>query len=410
MRIFGLEINKARSVENISKPRPSQADIYNNYVKQKTQIYRISKDVGDYKTAVIAAENWMNPQRYLLYQIYRNIEIDAHLTAVLQQRKNLTLSKTFKFVDKEGEETKVETNIFAQTWFREFLNHSLDSIAWGHSLIQFKDIKDNQITGVELIPRQFVKPELHIVAQTWTDITGNDYMESPWKEWCISVGESHDFGLYMKAAPLLIWKQAALGAWAEYQEVFGNPMRYLKTNVLDAATKASGIDMMENMGSSTWAVIDTNDELIISESSQSDAFQVFDQMINRVNSEISKLFLGQTGTTDEKSFVGSAEVQERTLEAYGKNDEHFILSVINDKLLPLLKNLGITFPEGSKVAVSEKEDLTTVEKSTIMLGLINSGKYKVKPDYIDDNFDIEVEEVEEPKETDTVSKIKSYYE
>lgn len=57
MRIFGLEINRLKPVDNISKARPTQADIYNNYVKQKTQIYRISKDVGDYKTAVIAAEN-----------------------------------------------------------------------------------------------------------------------------------------------------------------------------------------------------------------------------------------------------------------------------------------------------------------------------------------------------------------
>lgn len=410
MRIFGLEINRLKPVDNISKARPTQADIYNNYVKQKTQIYRISKDVGDYKTAVIAAENWMNPQRYLLYQIYRNIEIDSHLTAVLQQRKNLTLSKSFRFIDKKGEEIEDKDGLLKQTWFRHFLNYSLDSLAWGHSLIQLKDIVNNTITGVELIPRQFVKPELHIVSQTWTDITGNDYLESPFKEWCISVGDSHSLGLYMKAAPLIIWKQAALGAWAEYQEVFGSPMRYLKTNVLDAATKQSGIDMMENMSSATWAVIDTNDELIVSESSKADAFRVFDEMINRVNSEIAKLFLGQTGTTDEKSYVGSAEVQERILESYEENDEHFILSVINDELIPKLKALGIQIPEGAKVSASEKEELTVLERSNIMLELVKTGKYHVDPEYVKDNFNIELEEVEEPKETDVVAKIKSYYE
>ena len=297
-----------------------------------------------------------------------------------------------------------------QTWFRHFLNYSLDSLAWGHSLIQLKDIVNNTITGVELIPRQFVKPELHIVAQTWTDITGNDYLESPFKEWCISVGDSHSLGLYMKAAPLIIWKQAALGAWAEYQEVFGSPMRYLKTNVLDAATKQSGIDMMENMSSATWAVIDTNDELIVSESSKADAFRVFDEMINRVNSEIAKLFLGQTGTTDEKSYVGSAEVQERILESYEENDEHFILGVINDELIPKQKALGIQIPEGAKVSASEKEELTVLERSNIMLELVKTGKYHVDPEYVKDNFNIELEEVEEPKETDVVAKIKSYYE
>lgn len=410
MRILGLEISRAKAVQNVDVTRPNKADIYNNYVKQKTQIYRISKDVGDYKTAVISAENWMNPQRYLLYQIYRNIEIDAHLTAVLQQRKNLTLSKSFRLVDAKGEEIKQDENILSQFWFRYFLDCALDSIAWGHSLIQLGDIKENRVTNIELIPRQFVKPELHIVAQTWTDITGNDYNESPFKEWCISVGDPHSFGLYMKAAPLIIWKQAAMGAWAEYQEVFGSPMRYLKTNVLDAATKASGIDMMENMGASTWAVIDTNDELIVSESSASDAFRVFDEMINRVNSEISKLFLGQTGTTDEKSFVGSAEVQERILETYEKNDEHFILHIVNSELLPRLKALGILIPDGARVAASEKEDLTPKERSEILVNLINTGKYTAEPKYIKENFNLEVEEVEEEKEVNTAAKIKAYYE
>ena len=40
--------------------------------------------------------------------------------------------------------------------------------------------------------------------------------------------------------------------------------------------------------------------------------------------------LGQTGTTAEKAFVGSAEVHERILQSYGENDEHFIERVIDN--------------------------------------------------------------------------------
>jgi len=412
IKIFGRELSWNKPVQNVDVKRPAQADIYNNYVKLKTQIFRTSKDIGDYKTAVIVAENWLNPQRYLLYQVYKNIIIDSHLTAVMQQRKNLTLSKEFCVLKKDGTVDEERTKLLKATWFKSFLNEALESQFWGHSLIQFNDIVKDQFTSIELIPRQFVKPELHIVTQDWTALTGNDYLEEPYKSWCISIGEPLDLGLLMKAAPLIIWKQAALGAWAEYQEVFGSPIRYLKTNVLDAATKASGIDMMEQMGSSSWAVIDTNDELVITEQSRSDAFRVFDEMINRVNSEISKLFLGQTGTTDEKSFVGSAEVQERTLDTYGEADVHFIESILNDKLVPFAKNLGVNLVEdGGRIVTTEDEELTTKEKSVILIDLLKTGKYHADPEYIKNNFGVEVEEIEEEnaESMNMAEKLKNYY-
>jgi Protein of unknown function (DUF935). len=59
---------------------------------------------------------------------------------------------------------------------------------------------------------------------------------------------------------------------------------------------------------------DTDDLIELVESNRSDAYNVFDMMIQRCNSEISKLILGQTGTLDEKAYVGSAEVQERVLK------------------------------------------------------------------------------------------------
>lgn len=412
MKIFGYEIKKTQAqVQNVDVKRPNRSDIYNNFVTVKAQIMRSSKDIGDFKAAVISAENWLNPQRYLLYEVYKNIIIDSHLTACIEQRKNLTLSKDFCVVNAEGEKDEEKTKLIKATWFRSFLDLSLESKVWGHSLIQFNDVVRDQFTSIELIPRQYVKPELHIVTQDWTGTTGNDYLAEPFKNWCISVGESHDLGLLMKAAPLIIWKQAALGAWAEYQEVFGSPIRYLKTNVLDAATKQSGIDMMENMGASAWAVIDTNDELVISEQSKSDAHKVFDEMIQRVNSEIAKLILGQTGTTDEKAHVGSAEVHERILAAIAESDEHFIESILNDKLVPFMRNLGIDIGEGNRIKASEDEELTVKEKSTILIELLKTGKYHVDPEYIKYQFGIEVEEVEEEENepTEIEKKLKNYY-
>jgi hypothetical protein len=109
------------------------------------------------------------------------------------------------------------------------------------------------------------------------------------------------------------------------------------------------------------AVMNTDDQIEFLESSRQDAHQVFNELIARCNSELSKLFLGQTATMDEKSFVGSAEVQERVLMQYAELDEHFIEGVLNYQLIPFLINLGFKL-EGCKIESEEGEDLPILDK------------------------------------------------
>lgn len=52
--------------------------------------------------------------------------------------------------------------------------------------------------------------------------------------------------------------------------------------------------------------------------------------------EISMLVNGQTGTADEKSYVGAAEVHERILNKYTLARLQRIQRVINDQLIPFL--------------------------------------------------------------------------
>lgn len=392
--------------------RKRQAMIYNQNDIKRYNLYRQSKDVGGYKVAVQAAETWQSPQRYLLYQIYRNIEIDAHLTSCVEQRKGLILSKEFYVVGQDGKVNEEKTKLIKNSWFKEFVNLALDSEYWGHSLIQFGDIVDDKFKEVCLVPRHYVKPELHIVTDTYTDLVGRDYLTPPWNRWTISIGDPYSLGLYLKAAPLIIWKQAALGAWADYQESYGSPFRYLKTNVRDEATRQSGVDMMADFGANQYGVFDIEDEVQFLESNKQDAHNVFNEMIKQVDSQISKLILNQTGTSDEKSFTGSAEVHERVLMMLQEKLEDFIENVLNDQLVPFMRNLGLDIGEGNKIEASESEELSTQEKGDIAIELIKSGKYKISPEDIEALFGLKVEEVEpvDPKTTtSTAEKLKNLY-
>ena len=391
---------------NLDVKRPIKSDPYSRYVTWKTQIYRASKDVGDFKRAVMCAEDWQNPQRYELYQIYRNIEIDAHLTSCVEQRKNLILSKNFNVVGPDGKINEEKTKLIRGPWFKEFISLSMDSENWGYSLIQFGEIKNDQFTSVELIPRQFVKPEFGIVTKMWTDIQGNKYLEPPFSNWCMGVGDPCSLGLYMKAAPLIIWKQGALGAWADYQESYGSPIRFMKTNVSDEKTRDDAEEMMRNFGVNQWAVVDTEDDVQLLEGNKTDAHKVFDELIKQIDSQISKLYLNQTGTTDEKAFSGSAQVHERVLERIEEKLEYWVENLLNHKLAPFMKNLGLDIGEGSVIVAGEAEEISAIDRAKMVVDLIKTGMYKVAPQILEEEYGIKLEAIEN---VDNTQNIQNYY-
>lgn len=387
MEIFGRHI-PFTEIKNASANRPSEADIRRFTQQPNQQVIRIRQDIGKWRVALQVAESVINPQRYQLYQLYKDVVLDAHLTACIQQRKNLTLSKSYKVVDSAGNEVEKKTAIIRSKWFWDFMDLALDSKFYGFSLVQFGDLLNDSFKTVELVPRIYVKPELHIVTETWGAQTGKDFLESPFKEWTIGVGYPNDLGLLAKAAPLIIWKKNALGAWSEFQEVFGSPVRIGKTNVRDNATRSNMENFLKNMGNTSYAVIDTEDIIDLVETNRTDAHGVFDMLIQRVNSEIAKLILGQTATTDEKSFVGSAEVQERVLANYAELDERFIEGVLNYQLIPLLNGLGMGF-EGLKIESEDDEELTLQEAIKVDAEIMKY--FDVDPAYILEKYGTPVE-------------------
>ena len=394
MKILGFNI--PFTIQNKDEKTPKEALVSKEYVPLQVAIQRTTNDMSNYKNGVVYAENILSPQRYTLYQVYQGVVIDAHLSACIEQRKNLILSKKFKVVNKSGEVNEVKTELLNKKWFYDFNSNALDSMYWGYSLIQFKDLVKDEFESVELVPRQYVKPEFHIVTATFTDTEGLDYTKDPYKKWVIGVGEVRDLGLLMKAAPLIIWKKNALGAWAEFQNIFGVPARIGKTNLKDPDTMKNMVNMLANWGLSQYGVFGKDDIVELIESSNSDAFEVFDKMIERVNSEISKLILGQTSTISEKSFVGSAEVHERVLNNYAERDEQFIESVHNYQLVPFLKNFGL-LSEGDYIEGDDAEEISKTEKNKLIIEFLKTGKYTIPAEYIQEELDIPVEVAETPE-------------
>ena len=184
---------------------------------QRTTDALTRKDIADWRSAWQMAINVDSPNRKKLYDIYRDVEVDAHLSGCVAQREGFVMAKSFKLVDPNGKENEYAQHYFDQAWFKRLCRLILDSRYWGHSLIELGDVVTDGdgcpcYSQVALIPRKHVIPEYGRVitdlGQDWT--TGIDYHEPPFSEWLIEAGQPDDLGLYLKAAQHTIPKKNML--------------------------------------------------------------------------------------------------------------------------------------------------------------------------------------------------------
>lgn len=410
MKFFGLDINFSKA-ENKVQTTPKDAYIKNT-IKVPQQVYRITTDLANYKSAVQSAESIYNPQRYQYYQLCQQAMLDPHVTACVTQLKNRLLRSEFNVYNKDGKEDEEKSKIFKAKWFQDYLSDVWDKKLYGHSLIQVEDvIKVNgveQFKEAELVPRIYVKPELSIVTANYADLKGVSYYDEPYRNWCIPVGKKRDLGLLLKIIPLTIWKKNALGAWAEFMERFGVPTVIGKTDAHDKVSQDNMQSFLQKISVSYWGMFGKDDEIDVIETGKADAYQVFDKMIDRCNTEISKLILGQTGTTDEKSFVGSAEVHERILKSLCDADLQEIYTINNTQLIPLMNNLGFGL-EGYYLDVEQEDEFDLEQKSKFDVELLKTGKFTFKPEYIKEKYGTEVIPVVEPKDNGIKNALEDLY-
>jgi len=416
MEIFGREIKLPFSGEkeyvsifNVSRKQPDVVREIKRVAVPRV-LPRRKQDIGTWRKATIAAERLLHPNRTQLLTLYKDVDLDAHLTAIIQVRKNAILGSEFIVVDEKGETDDKKTALLQKKWFRKFVDLSLDSKWWGYSLIQFGDLENDVFEDVHLCPRHFVKQEKSLIVEHLALNEGVNYEEEePYKDWYIGVGEKRDLGLYLKAAPHVMWKRDAMGSSSEFLEIYGAPIRILKTDTKDAPTRADAENMLKQMGSSAWGVIDHTDDLELhSGNTSSSNDKLFDTPIIRANSEMSKLILGQTGTTDEKSFTGSAVVHEKILGSVKDSDVKFIEDVFSRQLVPLMNAQGMGF-ENRTIKIKEDDALTLEQKSKIDLELLDH--YDIEPEYIEQTYGVPVKEKqpEEGSPKDIQNQLKKIY-
>lgn len=176
----------------------------------------------------------------------------------------------------------------------------------GILLMQF--YKNKQWIDYDLIPRKHADPVRKIILRHQTDITG-----TPWDEYAdlLFVGDADNLGLLAKAAPWVIYKRNTTADWAQFSEVFGMPIQEYIYETDDDDARQRAIDDATNAGSLAVFIHAKDTELQLKESgNKTGTADLYERLCERCNNEISKLFLGNTLTTE------SSDKGTQALEPY----------------------------------------------------------------------------------------------
>ncbi len=389
---------------------------------QRTTDALTRRDLGDWRKAWQLAINVDSPNRQHLYDIYRDVDVDLHLSGCIQQREGFVMARSFKLVNEKDQEDEEAAKYFNTPWFKQLMKHALDANYWGHSLIELgnpiTDINGRMTyDGVVLIPRKHVIPEYHRViidlGQDWH--TGIDYHEAPLSDWYIEVGQSDSLGLFLKAATQAIPKKNALAFWDTFAEIFGMPMRIARTNTRDDKERKRMEKMMSDMGTEGWGIFQEGTEIEVVESSKGDAFNVYDKRIDRANSELSKLIIGQTMTIEDGSSLSQSETHLEVFQNLVEADCDMLRDIINNQLIPRMIKHG--FPlQGIHFDWDYSVDYTPEQQKAYEELVLNN--YEVDPKYFIEKYNMPVGErrtvqpvavPQQPKEEDNTKQQNAHH-
>lgn len=349
------------------------------------------KDLDSWVKARQRAINQEAPRRDLLLKLYNDVRLDSHISGIWENgRLNKLLALEYRILDvKAGESDEELTALFNASWFFEFMELCLESKLYGHSLIEFGQIEQDKVSGLTVIPRQHVVPEFGVYLKNPSDSKGIAYRDTPLMDYIVEVGKPKDLGLLLKAAPHFLYKKNASIAWSEYTELFGMPMRIGKINGKDKQALDRMESLLRDLGSASYAAFQEGEEVEFIESTRGDAYKVYDKLLERSNSELSKLFVGQTMTTEvgKNGSRAQGEVHERVLDDVTASDRRFIEAIVNDKLFPMLQKHGWKL-EGKRFEYPEMKGIDILWNRAIAM----APHAMLDIDWMNEKFDIKLVE------------------
>ena len=376
--------NKNRLKKPPAQPARQRAGLVRKIVPKA--ISRVRKDLDSWRRALRQADSVERPRRRELMDLYADVMLDALLTSQTEQRIGRTLSAEFNLKNTASKADEEATRRLSEAvWFPLLLRYMLESVFYGHSLVELS-VSETGDVDARLIPRQNVVPESGLFLYDSSADRGDYYRElREYGTYILEFGSPGNYGLLNKAVPHALFKKFAHACWSELCEIYGIPPRYIKTNTQDPAMLDRAEEMLRDMGSAAYFIIDTTEEFQFAKGADTNG-DVYNNLISLCNSEMSLLVSGaQIGQDTKNGNRSKEEVAIGQLKKYVTSDKRQVEDWMNSAVLPALSRIGF-LPDGLRFSFNSEEDTGELWNRTAQARQY----YEIDPAWIKDKFGIAI--------------------
>ena len=338
---------------------------------------RKSYDVGMWRTALQSADK---DKVKTLYELFDDLLIDGVLADAVDKRISAVTNAALTFQDEGGMDIPEITDLIGTSAFEQLLETIMYARFWGRSGGEFDFSVENGFLFSEIDPKH-INLANHQILINDTDETGIDYTAD---DHLLVLGKRSNFGLFLKTAPLVIWKRGGFGDYAQWLELFGMPQRIGKYSSYDTESRVALEAALENAGSAPWVVVPKETDIEQTNLIGNSTGSAHADFIKQCNTEILITILGQTMTTLDGSSRSQSETHKEVEEGKNRNDIRFVCRVLNSQVLPLLEARG--FPvSGGKFVFPQDSEPITVEDIVKLCDII-----EIPANYIHEKYGIPV--------------------
>lgn len=310
------------------------ADKKSNVVFQEIRLVapdRHRKDVGSLSQAVRRAEAVEVPNRAKLMDLYHDVvTIDGHLSGLLEKRTKSVTNKRLTFIDKAGKKVDEMDALINSSKFERLIEVFMERIYYGCAAVEF-------VVGAKFdfneIDRRHIRPEKREIAIWQHDTEGVSVDGLPM---VLLIGEPYELGKLLQCSMYALYKRSGFGDFAQYVEIFGQPVRVVKYDAYDKKTQDDLRRTLDESGSSLVMMIpkQADFEMLDGKTSNGDG-ALQERLIDCCNQEMSVAILGNSETTTSSSSSGyaQAEVHAGQQEQLTKSDMRYIANLLNSEFM-----------------------------------------------------------------------------
>ncbi len=349
--------------------------------------------------------------------VYRELLTDPHLFSTVQQRKAGVLSLNWELQRQNSSQNEFDLiNEFLNTLNLEnLIDQILNTPLFGFTV--FEIVWEKQ--GNYLIPNRIdEKPQEWFffdqannlnLKKNLNSIRYEGEIVSPLKFILVQHKPTYQNPYGERLLSRCFWpvtfKRGGLKFWITFTEKYGNPFLIGK---LPRGSSQQDIDkLLESLGNmiqDAVAVIPDDSSIDIKEAQRSTSVEVFRELMNFMNNEISKAILTQTLTTevqDTGTYAASKTMQSMLEKIHGA-DKRLVERTIN-KIIDLIYIINFNSTEKPKFILYKEEDVDKVlaERDQI---LVNTG-IKFSKSYYIRNYNLLPEDFEVSEPSSFTEKI-----